>query len=492
MTTLKVVLIKPSKYGIDGYVERFETGFMPNATLYHIAGLTPNKIDSVQIVTHIVDEYIKNNLDYFELLQPSPDQDSITLVALVGVQSHQFHRALDLAAIARHKGVKHCIIGGPHPMTCDTTQFHNLGVSFALAEAEVIWDTVLNDAINGELRPVYGEHKRWADTITGPIVKLPNKDDLEHYILPSLGLYPARGCPYNCKYCSVIKISGRQLRNAPIDCTLENIRHAKEAGIQYIMFVSDNFNKYRDAVTLLEQMIRSGLTLPFFCQCDTQVAQQSDFINLLGKAGCYEMFIGVESFNKSTLREMNKFHNKPDTYNKIIQHCNESGIQSHFSNIIGFPSDTEESIAEQLNAILTLNPSLSSFYIFTPIPGTDQYEEYKADGLLVENNIDRYDATCLTWNHPNITSGKMSDLLYRCYMEFYNGLLKSGHLSDTDKTTILTLRHYAKQHMHPMSGGTRKKNIDRDEDYIALRRRYFAIELAPLPDNLQLPSISSQ
>ncbi len=145
MTHLRVVLIKPSKYAIDGSVERFKKGYMPNATLWHMASLTPERIDAVPVTVHTVDEYVWQDLDYLPLLHHDPDVT--TLVALVGVQSHQFHRALDLTAYARHHGVRHCIIGGPHPMTCDTSALQGRGVSFALAEAELIWNQILNDAL---------------------------------------------------------------------------------------------------------------------------------------------------------------------------------------------------------------------------------------------------------------------------------------------------------------------------------------------------------
>ena len=93
MTQLRVVLIKPSKYGVDGAVERFKKGFMPNATLYHIASLTPEFIRETPIEVHVVDEYVWQDLSYLRWLHRDPDV--ITLLALVGVQSHQFHRALD-------------------------------------------------------------------------------------------------------------------------------------------------------------------------------------------------------------------------------------------------------------------------------------------------------------------------------------------------------------------------------------------------------------
>lgn len=488
MTTLKVVLIKPSKYAVDGYVERFKTGYMPNATLYHIAGLTPKSIDSIKIVTHTIDEYVRDDLDYLKLLQPDSDTDCTTLVAIVGVQSHQFHRALDLAALAHNNGVRHCIIGGPHPMTCDTTQFQNSGISFALAEAEVVWNDILHDAISGELKPVYGLDGRWAKVLDGPIVHPPSQEDLKHYVLPLLGLYPVRGCPYDCNYCSVIKISGQQVRSSPIECTLESLKMAKNASIEYIFFVSDNFNKYPEAALLLEEMINNKITIPFTCQCDAQIAKQPQLVELLGKAGCHEMFVGVESFDTNTLKEANKFHNKPDSYQEIIRLCQDAGINSHFSNIIGFPGDDDKSIKEQLDMIKHIKPSICSFYILTPIPGSEQYNDFKRDDLLVDNNLDRYDSTCLTWKHPIILPEEMSHLLFRCYIDFYTAALKSGRLSETNRATALAFRHYAKQGMHPMSGGMGKIKHDNCNDYIHLRRKYYNIDLAPLPENLDLSS----
>src|SRR5262249_11945524 len=95
---LRVVIIKPSKYGLTGQVERFRRGFMPNSTIPYIRSMTPASIDGVRVETHAIDEYVQTDLEYLDLLR-NPAQP--TLLALVGVQSHQFQRALDLAAFAR-------------------------------------------------------------------------------------------------------------------------------------------------------------------------------------------------------------------------------------------------------------------------------------------------------------------------------------------------------------------------------------------------------
>ena len=103
-------------------------------------------------------------------------------------------------------------MGGPHPMTCDTSMFHGRGISFALSEAETIWPSILKDALDGELRPVYGEGHRWQTEIKAPVLQPPSRANLRRYVVPMLGIYPARGCPFVCNFCSVIKIAGRTIR----------------------------------------------------------------------------------------------------------------------------------------------------------------------------------------------------------------------------------------------------------------------------------------
>lgn len=483
-STLRVILIKPSKYAPDGVVDRFQTGFMPNATLYHVASLTPPSIHGAAVELHTVDEYVRTDLDYLRLLRAEPGVT--TLLALVGVQSHQFHRALDLAAYARAHGVEHCVIGGPHPMTCDTSMLQGHGVSFALAEAELIWEEMLHDAVSGELKPVYGTERRWMESLDGLIIEPPPQEELERYWAPMLGIYPVRGCPYRCNFCSVIKISGRQVRSPSVASTMETLRRAEAAGVNTVMFVSDNFNKFPEAGELLDSMIENKLKLRFFCQCDTQVVKQPAFVELLGRAGCFEMFVGVESFDRQTLKSVNKHHNQPSRYADIISMCHENGIRPHFSNIIGFPEQDEAQIEEHLKVLKELSPTVASFYVLTPIPGTEQYDEYRANGLLREPNLDRYDATCVVWDHPKLSADRLNKLLYHCYTSYYAHLIRHNKLDEDAFNHAIFNRFMAQQHKHPMSGGVDFVRIDQMDDYLAFREDVFGCELAPLPNSLDL------
>jgi len=500
---LRVVIIKPSKYMPDGAVERFRWGFMPNSTVPYMRSMTPAMVGARPVEVHTIDEYVHTDLRYLSLLaRPAGGR---TLLALVGVQSHQFHRALDLAAYARQNGCQ-AVIGGPHVMTCDTSLLHGCGVSFAQAEAELIWSEILHDAAEGELQPVYGGDRRWQQELQAPTLIPPSQNDLDRYVIPMLGVYPARGCPFLCNFCSVIKIAGRRIRSQSIATTMASLRAAKAAGVRTIMFTSDNFNKYPEAPALLEAMIEERLNLSFFVQCDTQIARQEHLVELLGRAGCFQMFVGVESFNRQTLLAAHKGQNRPETYREIVRLCRAHGFSSHFSNIIGFPQDTEQEVQEHLDVLREMDPTWASFYILCPIPGTEQYDDFLARGMINETNLDRFDTTCLTWRHPSLSRERLSELLFQCYRRFFSArhtlqnawnelrFPVQGKLKRAAGNLAMSLfnRYCAWRSMHPMSGGIRRVRLDGVADFLSLRKATFGFEQAPLPRSLQLPDSESQ
>ena len=495
---LRVVLLKPSKYGLDGAVERFRRGFMPNATLPHMVSLTPTEVAGCPVEVRAIDEYVECDLRYLRWLESDPH--CTTVFALVGVQSPQFHRALDLAAYARAHGVPHVIIGGPHAMTMDTTLVQGRGVSLAVAEAELIWQQILEDAIAGELRPVYGdEHAPWQAVLDPPALIPPRKRDLRRYVIPMLGVYPARGCPYRCNFCSVIQIAGRQMRSQPVETTLATLRAAKAAGVALVIFTTDNFNKYPDAETLLEAIIDAQLGLRYFVQCDTQVVRQPRFVELLGRAGCFQMFLGVESFDRETLLAAKKNQNHPERYAEIVRLCHAHGIGAHFSNIIGFPTDTEAAILEHLRVLRGLKPDIASFYILTP--SGEQYQDFLDAGLITEMNLDRFDGSYPTWRHPRLSHERLLELLYHCYTEFYADIelasdtwVKLARWHDWSSPDIARMATQAYALMsrlavasrgHPMAGGIISVVCDRAADYLDLRRKSYGFDLLPLPRMLR-------
>lgn len=489
----RVTLIKPSKYARDGSVERFRKGFMPNSTLLHLRSMVPAELGCRPVIVNTVDEATRTDLRYLDRLRP----ETCSLLALVGVQSHQMHRALDLAALARENGVRACVIGGPHPMTCDTAEVQGRGVSFALAEAELVWPSILQDALAGELRPVYGDGRRWQSELTPPVLLPPSPEELRPYIIPMVGLYPARGCPYSCNFCSVVKIAGKKVRSQPVETTVRSLLAAREAGVRLVMFTSDNFNKYAEARPLLEAMITARVGLPFFVQCDVQLVRDEGLIELLAQAGCGQVFVGVESFSRATLRAAHKHQNDPTQYADLVALCHRHGVSTHFSNILGFPDQDESAILQHLRELRAVRPFMASFYILTPIPGTEQYDDFLARGMIRETNLDRFDATCSVWEHPVLSAEKLESLLCRSYQDFYGTrdvLAKMfGHRWNAPWFVHALGLGYAafarfatRRGMHPMAGGFWNVKQDGLDDYLPLRRKVYGVDRLALPRSLTL------
>ena len=274
---------------------------------------------------------------------------------------------------------------------------------------------------------------------------------------------------------------------------------AKAAGVRSIMFTSDNFNKYPEAEALLLAIVEERLGLDLFVQCDTQIARQEQLVALLARAGCFSIFVGVESFNRQTLLAAHKGQNRPEVYRDIVRLCRDYGISSHFSNIIGFPQDTERDVHEHLQALRELGPTWASFYILCPIPGTEQYDDFMAAGLISEKNLDRFDTTCLTWRHAHFSHEKLARLLYQCYRKFYSlghavrnlmhlGPRRNRMMAESAGIAAMSLfnQYCAWRRTHPMSGGVTAVRRDRVAEFLALRKEVFGIELVPLPRSLQL------
>ena len=318
-----------------------------------------------------------------------------------------------------------------------------------------------------------------------------------------LGVYPARGCPYSCNFCSVIKIAGHRIRSQPIDTTLRTLRLARDSGVRVALFTSDNFNKYPEADALLEAMAEEAIRLPFFVQCDTQIERRPDLVARLARAGCFQIFVGAESFSPEALRSAHKLHNSPARYGEIVRLCREHRISSHFSNILGFPEDTEESIRGHVETLRALAPDVASFYVLTPIPGTEQCDDFLSRGWVTETNLDRFDGSTLTWKHPRLPAERLARLLMKAYRGFYDwrsiGRKAAAFARaprDYDYRTGQTLfailgqaalaRWAIRRGEHPMAGGVGRVRLDRAEDYLALRRRFFERDLASIPRSLAL------
>jgi anaerobic magnesium-protoporphyrin IX monomethyl ester cyclase len=189
---------------------------------------------------------------------------------------------------------------------------------------------------------------------------------------PAALLVTSRGCPGICTFCDN-KVFGRVLRCHSADYVIKLILHLQKTyGIREIQFRDDNFLVFRKrTIELCEKIIRKKIDITWSC------AGRVDMINpetlaLMKKAGCWQIWYGIESGSDKVLAAIKKNTNQEKIARAVID-TKKAGISPGGFFMIGMPTETEEDIKKTINVLLKL--PLDDFHIshLAPFPGSEIY-----------------------------------------------------------------------------------------------------------------------
>ena len=225
------------------------------------------------------------------------------------------------------------------------------------------------------------------------LLNVPSPDfSLAHGWRPG-DVYPvssSRGCPFRCRFCSVIQMFGKRYRFRSVEVTLRELKAL--GGIDgTVFFVDDNFaaNKARTK-ELLRGMIADGVRMRWSAQARVDVAKDPELLKLLADAGCSKLFVGFESINPRTLELYNKKQNLEEIKD-CIRALTGHGIGIHGMFVLGADTDDVETIRETARFAQVLGRGTLQLMMLTPYPGTPIYEEYEREGRLLHRNWLKYD-----------------------------------------------------------------------------------------------------
>ena len=237
----QLILIKPSHYDVNGYVVQWLRSTMPSNSLAAVYSLAQGAAalqllgPDVAIDVMAIDE-TNTRVKPKELARRIARHGGLGMVGLIGVQSNEFPRALDIARPLREAGVQ-VMIGGFHVSGClamlsetqaDIKVAQELGISIYAGEAEGGLDEVLEDAAKGELKPLY-DHMKELPSI-GDIASPPflPHDFIKRTIGNVTSFDAGRGCPFQCSFCTIINVQGRKSRYRSPE--LDRADHSHELG----------------------------------------------------------------------------------------------------------------------------------------------------------------------------------------------------------------------------------------------------------------------
>lgn len=462
--TLRLYLIKASRYDDEGRLFQFRRGVIPSNTLFVLAGLARDWAErhgdtDLQLV--VWDELIDPVLDEATIrsIVGTADADRADLlIALAGVQTGEYPRARDLALQFRGHGAT-VAIGGFHVSSDPESRrfLLSVGITVVTGEAEHTLPRLLDDVLESRIRPAYAaEGELRARTGLGTI----DVPSLEHAPLPAIEarylqrffntsfatIDTSRGCPFVCSFCAVKNVMGRSVRARDPQRTVDWMAHAHDThGIQTFLIVDDDLYRspnWRAVLGGIAKLRKGGRSLSLFLQADVEAAVPSlpgtsgrPFVDLAAEAGCYQVFMGFESLEASNLATIRKRQNQSirarrgdtgnvdselrERYRKIVDVWHAAGVGVHCGYMLGLAGDRPGCGRRAARELSAIGIDIASFFAATPLPGTEDFQAAKEDGTLLSKDWNRYDTTHFVRRHPAMSRLELEREYCDAYRTFY-------------------------------------------------------------------------
>ncbi len=360
-----------------------------------------------------------------------PDWEALREADIIGISSitSTAPRAFALAKKFRSLGIP-VVMGGPHStfLPEESLQYSDYVVR---GEGEETIVELLERIESGRsLDDIKGLSYRKGDAIFhNPDREL--IDDIESAPIPDFDLVhnwgkrttvpiaTSRGCPFGCKFCSVIQMFGRKYRFKTVDRVIQEIRQAA-AKNTHIFFIDDNFaaNKERTK-TLLRRIIAEGMKIEWSAQVRTDVARDPELIDLMARSGCFMVYVGFESINPRTLALYDKKQDLDDIV-KCIGILKEASIRVHGMFVFGGDTDDIRTIRDTEKFAKRLNINSVQFMMLTPLPGTPVFKELTQAKRVIHTDWANYDAHHAVFEPKLMTAFELHTETLKAMANFYS------------------------------------------------------------------------
>jgi radical SAM superfamily enzyme YgiQ (UPF0313 family) len=407
------------------------------------------------------------------------------MVGMVGVQSNQYPRAMDLARRFRALGID-VAIGGFHvsgtlamlpDITPELQEAKDLGIVLYAGEAEDGLETLLRDAASGTLQPLYNHMAALPNLAGVPIPYLP--PDRVALTAGRMTTFDAgRGCPFQCSFCTIINVQGRVSRRRTADDVEAIIRHNIAEGVHSFFITDDNFARNKDWEPIFDRLIalreQEGISIKLTIQVDMLCHRIPRFIEKAGRAGVVRVFIGLESINPESLLAAKKKQNRIAEYRDMLLAWKRIRAVIWAGYIIGFPADTPETVMRDIRIIQNELPiDFLEFFVLTPLPGSEDHQKLALAGVEMDADLNGYDTFHVVTAHSTMSREDWERVYWQAWRSYYT----FEHMSTLMRRAAATRISLGKmlnmllsfwslsliEHTHPLEGGylRRKVRVDR-------------------------------
>lgn len=332
-------------------------------SLLSVAAETPPDVN-IRILDEQIDDIPWNE---------SPDLVGITCMTALAP------RAYEISDRFRRRGVP-VVLGGMHPTFCPDEALQHAD-AVVCGEAEGIWPQVVEDARCGRMAGVY----RVSSPCDLSRLQPPPRHLLRQREYAAFPVQATRGCPHVCAFCSVTAFHHNAQRRRPVAAVLEEIRQLPS---RFFIFVDDHLTADLDyACELFYGLI--PLRKRWVTQATLSITREPILLETMARAGCIGLFSGMETLCQTNLSSVNKNCHRIEEYQEAIRLCHQFGIGVEAGIVLGFDEDGPDVFEATLSVLDDLQVDAIQASIFTPLPGTPQFETMR--DRILDTNWGHYD-----------------------------------------------------------------------------------------------------
>ncbi len=290
----------------------------------------------------------------------------------------------EVIARCRELGTK-IVAGGPL-FTTGHEEFTGVD-HFVLNEAEVTLPPFLADLEKGHARHIYTSDV-WPSLRQTPI---PLWSLINRKKYSSMSIQYSRGCPFNCEFCDIVLLNGRNPRTkdeAQMLVELDALYYQGWRGGVFI--VDDNFisnkSKLKSAIlpAVIEWMQRKKYPFVLSTEASMNLADDEELMRLMVEASFSTVFVGIETPNEASLAECGKSQNQNRDLVASVRKMQHHGLEVQGGFIVGFDSDPLSIFKSQINFIQQSGVVTAMVGLLGALPGTRLYQRLKQEGRLLK------------------------------------------------------------------------------------------------------------
>ena len=368
-------------------------------------------------------------------------------VAMVSGMHVQQEHLTSIVERCRARGLR-TVVGGPIASSVPAAALKADHV--VIGEAEGLIAALAHDLEAGEALPVYEAAERPAMERS----PLPDLSLIKMNRYSTMTVQYSRGCPFNCEFCDIIEIYGRQPRTKAVTQVLAELDQLQRAGWRDAVFVvDDNFigNK-KLAKNLLTAMAEwgqlHGYPFRFITEASLNLADDPELLQLMKDAGFSTVFLGIETPDECSLIANHKLQNTRRDLLESVKRIQQYGIEVMGGFILGFDTDREDVFDRMVEFIQTSAIPVAMVGLLQALPGTQLFRRLWREDRIVDagdgNNTDcklnflpRMDAARLVEGYRSVLRQ-----IYSCdaYYERVKLFLNRCHPTSRQRLSYANLR----------------------------------------------------